>query len=136
MNALDSDGDEVLGRGLAFPLQLQGGVVGLNGHDGQIAQSIGLILRTAQGERVMRPAFGAGTEQLAFEPLGAVTASLVQHRIREALQRFEPRIEVLEVTPQPPADEGVMCVDVRYRIKRTAAIGSLVYPFYLERGEG
>lgn len=128
--------DDVLGCGLAFPLRLNGGVIGLNAHEDQIQQAIRLILRTAQGERVMRPDFGSGADLLAFEPMNTVTAGLVQHRVKDALTRFEPRIEVLDVTVRPSPDQGLLSAEISYRIKRTNAVGNMVYPFYVERGEG
>lgn len=137
MNTDKPSGDEILGRGIAFPLQLRGGQVGMNAYEAQVQQSILLILKTGRGERVMRPDFGAGMEALAFEPMSAVTVGLVQHRVKEALVRFEPRIEVLNVTAEA-ADDGdgaKLLVRIDYRIRRTDTGHNLVYPFYVERGE-
>lgn len=127
-------GDEILGRGIAFPLQLARGQVGMNAYESQVEQSIRLILRTAQGERVMRPDFGAGMDTLAFEPMNTITTALVQHRVKEALTRFEPRIEVLNVAVSAVKDEGELHADIQYRLKRTDSVFNLVYPFYIERG--
>jgi len=128
-------GDEVLGRGIAFPLRLTGGLIGMNAYDSQVEQSIRLILRTARGERVMRPDFGAGADILAFEPMNAVTAGLLQHRVKDALQRFEPRIEVLNVAVDALSGQGQLLARIEYRVKRTDSVLNLVYPFYVERGE-
>lgn len=129
-----SEGDEILGRGIAFPLQLKGGQVGMNAYESQVDQSIRLILRTAQGERVMRPDFGGGMDTLAFEPMNTVTTALVQHRVKESLTRFEPRIEVLNVTVSAQKDKGELHADIQYRVKRTDSVFNQVYPFYVERG--
>lgn len=130
-----SDNDVVLGRGIAFPLRLDGGILGMNAYESQVRQSILLILRTERGERVMRPDFGGGLEGLPFEPMNAVTGALVKHRVSESLARYEPRIEVIDVTATiDPTADGVLLVDVRYRIRRTDAVANLVYPFYVERG--
>ena len=136
MNGIPSQGDEILGRGVAFPLRLENGTVGVNAYESQVEQSIRLILRTGEGERVMRPEFGAGAESLAFEPISAVTAAVLQHRIKETLQQFEPRIEVLNVDVNPAGETGELRADIQYRVKRTDSTYNLVYPFYLERGEG
>jgi len=126
--------DEVLGCGIAFPLQLTGGVVGMNAYESQVEQSIGLILRTRQGERVMRPDFGGDLDLLAFEPMNNVTNSFVQHQVQETLLRFEPRIDVLAVTVTPFPNEGKLDVEIRYRVKQTDSIFNMVYPFYIARG--
>lgn len=127
--------DEILGRGIAFPLRLEGGKLGMSAYESQVEQSIRLILRTGQGERVMRPDFGAGMDRLAFEPMSAITVALVQHQVKESLARFEPRIEVLDVTAEAKAAEGRLDVAIQYRVRRTDSVNNLVYPFYLERGE-
>jgi phage baseplate assembly protein W len=131
------EGDEFLGRGIAFPLLLRDGQVGGNAYEAQVRQSILLILKTGRGERVMRPDFGAGMEALAFEPMNAVTVALLQHRVTEALVRFEPRIEVLGVAAEAVEDgDGArLLVRIDYRVRRTDTVHNLVYPFYVERGE-
>jgi len=130
-----SGGPDTLGHGIAFPLQLHGGGLGMNGAEEHVRQSIRLILGTAHHERVMRPEFGAGMEQLVFEPMNAVTGILVQHQVREALTQFEPRIDVLSVSASAAPDEGRFLVEVTYRVKQTGATGNLVYPFYISSGE-
>jgi len=134
MNENGYNSDEILGRGVAFPLQLVGGIVGANAYENQVKQSILLILQTAPGERMMRPDFGAGMETLAFEPMSAITTALVQHRVQETLSRFEPRINVLNVTVNTEQSEGKLMADIEYRVTRTGSVFNLVYPFYIERG--
>jgi len=130
-------GKEFLGAGVAFPLGLDSqGRIAMRQLDDQVRQSILLILRTARGERVMRPDFGAGLEQLAFTTLTGTTVALAEHQAREALVRFEPRIEVLRLVGRiDPAREGVLLLELDYRVRRTDTTFNLVYPFYLERGE-
>ncbi len=135
MNPIDPAGDAVLGRGLAFPLQLAGGVVGMRADEDQVAQAIGLILRTVPGERLMRPDFGAGTDRLAFEPVGAVSAALLQHQIRQALVQLEPRIDLLRVAVDADPAQGLLRATLSYRLRQTDAVANMVYPFYVERGE-
>jgi phage baseplate assembly protein W len=114
---------------------LDQGRIRLNGYDDHVHQSILLIMRTAPGERVMRPNFGAGLSKLAFEPLGSTTASLVRQQVTQALTRFEPRIDVLAVDARlDPARRGVLLIDLRYRVRRTDTIYNMVFPFFLERG--
>lgn len=124
-------GAQMLGSGIAFPLRLHGGSLGMNTADEHVRQSILLILGTAHNERVMRPDFGGGMEQLVFEPMNTATAMLVQHQVRDALKRHEPRIDVLSVTASALPDQGRLEVEIAYRIKQTGISGNLVYPFYL-----
>jgi phage baseplate assembly protein W len=132
-----NQGNEFLGSGIAFPISLDsGGRVVMNSLDEHVRQSILLILRTAKGERVMRPDFGAGLQEVVFSPIDASTAALVQHEVKDALVKFEPRIDVLNVDVSADRQqEGVLLINVEYRVRRTDTTFNLVYPFYIERGE-
>lgn len=137
MNNELSIGKEFLGAGIAFPFQVDGqGHLALNQLEEQVRQSILLILRTAKGERVMRPDFGSGLSELVFAPLSTSTTALAQQAVEEALTRFEPRIELVKVEATPDRQEsGRLLIEVEYRVRQTDSTFNLVYPFYLERGE-
>jgi len=132
-----AEGKEFLGAGVAFPLGVDSqGRIAMRSLEDQVRQSILLILRTARGERVMRPDFGAGLEQLVFSPLTGSTVALAEHQAKEALVRFEPRIEVLSLVGRiDPTQEGALLLELQYRVRRTDTTFNLVYPFYVERGE-
>jgi phage baseplate assembly protein W len=126
----------ILGRGWAWPVTLaEGGNVDLAAADEKVRQSILLVLGTRRGERVMRPDFGAGLEDFAFEPITTTTAALIRHRVETALVQWEPRIDVDGVTVDV-ADRrtGRLNVTVRYRIRATNTFYNLVYPFFLHEG--
>jgi phage baseplate assembly protein W len=125
-----------LGIGWQFPVQpAANGEMALALFEQDIREAIGIILGTAQGERVMRPDFGAGLQSLVFEPISATTTALVAHRVEEALVTWEPRIDnvTVDVTADPP--QGRLLIDVRYRVRSTNTFYNLVYPFYLVEGE-
>jgi phage baseplate assembly protein W len=124
---------EFLGQGLAFPLQItpRGGLALASG-ERDIEQAIRIILETAPGERVMRPEFGCRIYELVFAPRNAATEGLLMHYVQEALERWEPRINVQEIDIAPNAGDGAtMLVEIKYRIKDTHDERSIVYPFYL-----
>jgi len=124
-----------LGRGLKFPVGLDArGNVALSEYEQNIEESILIILGTAPGERVMRPDFGCKIHDFVFWPNNPSTASLVGFYVREALVKWEPRIEDVRVTAAPDPDrENVMLIDITYRVGRTNNIRNLVYPFFLRR---
>jgi uncharacterized protein len=111
------------------------GQIPINSLEDHVRQSILLIMQTAKGERVMRPDFGAGLQTLVFSPITAATAALIQHEVSDALTRFEPRIDVLDVqVTADPNQSGLLLIDLQYRVRRTDTTFNLVYPFFLERG--
>ena len=63
----------------------------------EVEQAIRLILGTALGERPMRPEFGCRIHDHVFGPANGATAGQIAYDVREALERWEPRIVVLEV---------------------------------------
>jgi phage baseplate assembly protein W len=103
-------------------------------YEDSIRDAIWLILGTAKGERVMRSDFGCGIHDLVFSVNNATTAGLVAKAVREALVRWEPRIELLdvEVTPKP-GEPYTLLIRIAYRVRATNNVFNLVYPFYLER---
>ncbi len=127
---------DFLGVGWKFPLQVtpQGGIA-QSSYEQRVEESIYLILGTARGERVMLPDFGCGIHDLVFEPNNSLTRSLVVNRVREALVRYEPRIDVLAVeTETTPEQENLLLIRVSYRIRANNALNNLVYPFYINEG--
>jgi phage baseplate assembly protein W len=79
-----------------------------------------LILATRPGERQMMPEFGCRIHELIYTPNTSANASLVAYHVQAALQRWEPRIDVIEVQATPTAT-GKVSVNVRYRVKSTLA---------------
>ena len=59
--------------------------------------------------------------------------SLVQHRVEQALNQWEPRINVQSVTVNPDeAASGRLKVEVSYLVRSTNTFYNLVYPFYMK----
>ena len=123
-----------LGVGWRFPPTLdQGGQVAMAPYEQAVAQAIWIILGTAPGERPMRPDFGCGIHALVFAPNNSGTAGRATSLVREALVRWEPRIDVLTVQADPdPNDHTLLLIEIAYRVRSTNNRFNLVYPFYLE----
>ena len=127
---------DFLGRGWAFPiLPTSQGALRWAADNEKVRQSIWLILATAQGERQMLPTFGCAIHDLVFEIDSANLRTQIEQAVRDALARWEPRIDVLGVTVSPHGDEvDHLNVRVDYRIRALNAVDNLVYPFYLAEG--
>lgn len=95
-----------------------------------------MIVLTRPGERPMRPEFGCAIHELVFSPNDPTTGGLAKRYVTEALARWEPRIEVIDVKaePDPDADHCLM-VRIHYRIPMTNNERNLVFPFYVIPGE-
>lgn len=128
---------EFIGRGWAFPVGTDAtGGIRLVARETEIEQSIRLILSTAPGERPMRPEFGCAIHDYVFDPADARTAARMSFAVREALRRWEPRIDVIDVRVDrhPEADDALL-LDIRYTTSDTNDPRNLVFPFYVIPGE-
>jgi phage baseplate assembly protein W len=126
-----------IGSGWPFPIRPGTDNLRFQGGEEKIRQSIWLILSTAPGERLMLPEFGCGIHDLVFEANTASLRAIVQTRVREALDRWEARIDVLDVQVQtPPEQRNYLLIRIDYRIRATNAFFNLVFPFFLTEGPG
>lgn len=130
---------EFLGIGWKFPVKVNNhyGKILMSEYEEDIRESIWIILATSKGERVMRPEFGCGIHDFVFATLSMATVGLVESSVREALIRWEPRIDLDEVKVIPAqrtSGEGKLEININYRVRTTNNEFNLVYPFYLQGG--
>lgn len=130
---------DIYGTGLKFPFTFEvrsGGAsisTATSRDHAHIHESIRQILGTRIGERFMNPEFGSRLHELLFEGNTVILHGLIQHYVREALLRWEPRIDVTEVaTVTNENDEHVIDVYISYTLIDTQVEGNLIYPFFRE----
>ncbi len=126
--------EQFVGAGWAFfPMRTDvTGSVALSTGTAEIEESIRLILSTAPGERPMRPDFGCAIHDFVFAPADAATAGQIAFEVRTALDRWEPRVDVLDVQVTFDAtDTGVLHIEISYAIRGTNDPRNLVFPFYV-----
>ena len=126
--------DGFLGKGFSFLVYINDrGGVNLLSDEEKIKESIMIILSTAKGERVMRPSFGCSIHDFVFSVINSSTITQIKSAVYDALIYWEPRIEVLDVkTFDERVSEGILLIQVEYRVRQTNSVFNLVYPFYLE----
>jgi uncharacterized protein len=125
-----------LGVGWAFPITVtaEGGFKLVSAED-SIEDCVTTILGTSLGERVMRPEFGCGIWELFMEANTTQLHGRVQQRVADALTKWEPRIDVLDVRVDSPAEQkNLLLIRIDYRIRSNNAAYNLVYPFFLQEG--
>lgn len=137
MGMFENTSKSFLGSGLNFPLRVDAlGSLELVSADRDIQQSIGIILGTRPGERVMRPEFGCQAHDLIFEPRDAILVGKIRSCVMKALAMWEPRIDVIDVRPALDSEsDGGVLVTIEYQIKSTHDQRSIVYPFFIEAQE-
>jgi phage baseplate assembly protein W len=86
--------------------------------DDHLRDLIEQVLFTAAGERVNRPTFGTGLQQLVFAPVSDELEAATQFLVQGALQQWlGDRIVVEDVRVE--GSESVLTVTVRYSVIRT-----------------
>jgi hypothetical protein len=122
------DPREILGRGWAFPFGFSSstGAIALSEFEENIRQNITVIIGTKPGERQMLPEFGCRIHELLFAPNTRATSAMVAHHVKEALERWEHRIEVVDVQSVPDPG-GSVKVTVQYRVRATDQLQNLTY---------
>lgn len=81
-----------------------------------IRQSLLMLLSTSPGERVMKPDYGCDLRHLAFSENDETTAGLAIHYIRQAVERWEPRIRILRLDARANLHyEHVLDISIEYR---------------------
>jgi uncharacterized protein len=128
---------EFLGRGWSFPPIFHRGLPGVEMLEDEedIASSLEVLLGTAQGERVMLPQYGCNLDELLFESLDTRMKTLMADKVESAILYHEPRIELESVRLDESSEwEGVVLIEVVYRVKSTNSRFNFVYPYYRLEG--
>jgi phage baseplate assembly protein W len=103
----------VSGFGFPYRIDANGMTAGAD-QEGHIRELIEQVLFTRRGERVNRPDFGAGVNELIFAENAPEMASAAQHMVMAALQQWlSGTIEVRGVDTS--AAESLLSITVRYR---------------------
>ena len=111
---------EFLGRGIGFPFRFDtaSGGVAMSEYEANIRDCINVILATRPGERQMMPSFGCRVHEEIFAPNTRSTATRAAKMVEKAIKRWEPRVDVTDVTASVEAD-GKVRVKVKYKIRST-----------------
>jgi len=128
---------EFVGTGWRFPI-VPGptGALGYSDGDENVEQSLRLLLLTRSGERVMRGELGSRLGEMVFRPGSEANLRELEREVVRAIRRWEPRVDVLDVRAEADAtDRTHVTLALSYRVRRTNTRESLVFPFYLLRGE-
>ncbi|MDD1610997.1 MAG: GPW/gp25 family protein [Methylococcaceae bacterium] len=126
-----------LGRGWSFPPSFDSGSVGVNmlEREDDIASSLEILLSTLRGERIMLPQYGCNMDELLFESLDTRMKTLMTDNIESAILYHEPRIQLETVKLDDSQElEGIVLIEIVYRVKSTNSRFNFVYPYYKLQG--
>lgn len=121
-----------LGRTIKFPIKIgqYGRPEEVEGVD-CIPQAIEMILNTPKGSRFFLPQYGSDIDLLMFMPNDEILQSLLYTTISDALDIWEKRIKVIDITFKFVSESRLDC-EIHYKILKSNEVKSFIYPFYTE----
>ena len=81
-----------------------------------IARSVRNIVMTVPGEKFFNPTFGSRISESLFENIDDITATVIIDEIRESIDNYEPRVDLLDVQAFPDYDNNSFDVTIVYEI--------------------
>lgn len=91
-----------------------------------VQENLQVILSTRNGEQLMHPGYGAGLVEFIGSPDTVTTRRRIHDRVKDSIERWERRIELLRVDVTSAEDDsGNLRVHVAYRLRRSGALHTL-----------
>jgi uncharacterized protein len=126
-----------MGRGWEFPIHFDPGTgaVRMLSDEEDIHNSLDVLFATAVGERIMRPDYGSELDSFVFTPLNKSVITYMKAIISDAILFYEARIITEDIRIEPAKDrDGVLEIEITYRVSATNNRYNYVYPFYKKEG--
>lgn len=128
---------DFLGKGWSFPpaFDLNKKQVCMVEDEEDISQSLEILLSTHLGERVLLKEYGCGIHTMSFENITVTLLTKMKAIIKKAILLYEPRIDLEKIFfTSPTSGEGIVNIEIQYRIRTTNSRFNFVYPFYVKEG--
>ncbi len=132
-----ADSNDFIGRGWSFPPEFSRKERGAKMSTGRqdIEESIGILLGTIRGERVMLPGYGSNLDEMVFESFDQSVKTYMVNLVETAILYHEPRIDPIRIElDESEIHEGKILIEIEYVIRTTNSRFNMVYPFYIEEG--
>ena len=81
-----------------------------------IARSIRNIVFTVPGEKFFNENFGSNISRSLFENIDEITASIIVDEIRQSIQNFEPRVNLIDLQAFPDFVNNSFDIKIIYEI--------------------
>jgi phage baseplate assembly protein W len=121
--------------GAGLQISPRGNIEMVEGGD-SVRQAILLLLSTVPGERVMQPDYGCDLFRLVFASNDDATAGLAIHYVRRAIERWEPRVEILKLDAERNAERPeLLDIFLAYRVRVTQRVEEFTFSLNLAEGE-
>ena len=138
----DKDLRDVIGRGMAFPIDVSYGRIKWSvpgdktpttaEYADAIRQRIQFLVLTIAGQRPLYREYGSTISEHLFSLLQPALAAVILQRILTALGRWEPRVTIVDATYDLMHESGTVAFLLTWRLNRSGFVGSSTIPIGLE----
>jgi phage baseplate assembly protein W len=87
-----------------------------------IKQSIRTIVNTPKGSRIFEPDFGCNVGYYLFEQMSSDVGFSLGKDLQNNINKFEPRIEILNINVVVDTEEQSYSADILYRVLETQKV--------------
>ena len=87
-----------------------------------IKGSIRNLVLTSNYEKPFHPEIGSPIKRLLFEPATPMLPILIQRAIRQTIDNFEPRVNLVNVTANMSPDNNSVYVTVEFKVVNTSVV--------------
>jgi phage baseplate assembly protein W len=96
-----------------------------------VKQSIKSLVMTKNFERPFRSSIGSQVNALLFEPSSPITSAMIERTIRDVIDSYEPRVDLLDVKVTYSPNNNSVYVTIYFKLKNTES--PLSFNLILER---
>lgn len=131
MATFDNTANNFIGRGLTFPIQLKDGKPPINTGKKLLEASLRDIMSWVLGTKFFLGEYGGKIKYLLQEPDNGPTLALLRHYTDDLIKTWEKRVTLVSINITRKG-EGVIYINLIYKITNTQLTGSFVYPYYTQ----
>ena len=131
-----SENLQFIGTGWSFPpaFDKANGNTAMSTGLEDIFESLHILLSTTIGERVMLPDYGCNLKDYVFDTMNVAMGAYIKRLVEDAIIYFEPRITLEKVNVDFRDNEGILWINIDFRIDATNSRANYVYPYYIKEG--
>ena len=94
-------------------------------NENAVKESLKNLILTDRGERLMQPFIGGGVRELLFENLIPSTIKTLENRIKDTIELYEPRCELIDISVTANLDENSVNVGIQFYVSNVEQPTSL-----------
>jgi len=93
------------------------GDLALRTNEDAIKESIKNLILTDRGERLFQPTIGSDVRASLFENATPVTLKILEERVRDVINNFEPRVSIIDIDVTSLYDDNRVQVTIYFYVK-------------------